>query len=642
NNDWTINFSNYIIGYSKPEQPCEYCRVRQFDCFMTFEGQTGCSPCNALFRTCSFNKPTQERRQKNVVDTLHVVAEDQQQEFGTLTGTKVLTGIKTHEDRAMRKSGVRFAKSAIRALTEWIVNHSDHPYPTEQEKDDLRQKTGLSETQMNNWFANARRRKKHMPRRMDSPGTAAIDIPNNPSWKDLNPMERWKISPPENEPAPLTAIAQAVRQQTPPLDNSSSTHTSRHGSSASSGPQSRRAPSSASLEVTSVNSAVSSQDDSFGSIFSFDSGNSRHSWGSFGSFGSFGPSGIRKDRRRRRRQEVKPKPVADEGRRMFQCTFCTDTFRSKYDWKRHELSLHLSLEKWICAPLGPVICTESGQRKCVFCEELNPSKEHLENHNWTACEEKSPEQRTFFRKDHLRQHMRLMHDCKLNGLMESWKSETTYIRSRCGFCCKTFDTWQDRVDHLAKEFRNGAQMKDWKGCRGFDPQVALLVTNAMPPYLIGSESKTPNPFKASEPASLQWHFDLIPDPGASRFEAAANAGFFHPDQEYAWHNILQQEGIGPDISLPSNNVPGTTSATCWEILTVRLGRYTKLQMSRGIMPTDEMLQREARRIIYDNDDGWEQTAADNPEWLELFKKAHGIMEVGKAFDRVDTLEDLGM
>lgn len=241
----------------------------------------------------------------------------QVKEFGTLTGTKVLTGIKTHEDRAMRKSGVRFAKSAIRALTEWIVNHSDHPYPTEQEKDDLRQKTGLSETQMNNWFANARRRKKHMPRRMDSPGTAAIDIPNNPSWKDLNPMERWKISPPENEPAPLTAIAQAVRQQTPPLDNSSSTHTSRHGSSASSGPQSRRAPSSASLEVTSVNSAVSSQDDSFGSIFSFDSGNSRHSWGSFGSFGSFGPSGIRKDRRRRRRQEVKPKPVADEGRRMF-------------------------------------------------------------------------------------------------------------------------------------------------------------------------------------------------------------------------------------------------------------------------------------------------------------------------------------
>ncbi|KAK7539793.1 uncharacterized protein J3D65DRAFT_619834 [Phyllosticta citribraziliensis] len=651
NNDWTINFSNSILGYSKPEHPCEYCRVRQFDCFMTFEGQTGCSPCNALFRTCSFNRPTQERRPRNVVDTLHVVAEDEQQEFGTLTGTKVLTGIKTHEDRAQdraqRKSGVRFSKPAIRALTEWIVAHSDHPYPTEQEKDELRQKTGLSETQMNNWFANARRRKKHMPRRMDSDGSgasSAIDIPNlpNQSWKDLNPMERWKISPPENEPAPLTAIAQAVRQHTPPLENGSSAHTSRHGSSASSGPQSRRAPSSASLEVTSVNSALSSQDDSFGSIFSFDSGNSRHSWGSFG---SFGPKGIRKERRRRRRQELKSQKPGEDGRRMFQCTFCTDTFKSKYDWSRHEKSLHLSLEKWICAPLGPVItCTASGQRKCVFCEKIDPSKEHLENHNWTACEEKSPEQRTFYRKDHLRQHMRLMHDCKLNELMESWKSETTYIRSRCGFCRKTFDTWQDRVDHLAKEFRNGALMKDWKGCRGFDPQVALLVTNAMPPYLIGSESKTPNPFKASEPASLAWHLSAVPDPGVNRYETVANAGFFHPDQEYAWASILQQEGIGPTTSLPSNNMPtaGAMSATAWEILTVRLGRYTKMQMSHGITPTDNMLQREARRIIYDEDDGWEQTAADNPEWLELFKKAHGIIDAGNNFDRGDTLEDLGM
>jgi hypothetical protein len=37
-----------------------------------------------------------------------------------------------------------------------------------------------------------------------------------------------------------------------------------------------------------------------------------------------------------------------------------------------------------------------------------------------------------------------------------------------------------------------------------------------------------------------------------------------------------------------------------------------------------MLQREARLILYDEADGWEQTAADNSEWLNLFKKAHGI------------------
>ena len=37
-----------------------------------------------------------------------------------------------------------------------------------------------------------------------------------------------------------------------------------------------------------------------------------------------------------------------------------------------------------------------------------------------------------------------------------------------------------------------------------------------------------------------------------------------------------------------------------------------------------MLQNESRRILYGDDDPWNQTSADNPEWLNLFKKAHGI------------------
>jgi hypothetical protein len=64
--------------------------------------------------------------------------------------------------------------------------------------------------------------------------------------------------------------------------------------------------------------------------------------------------------------------------------------------------------------------------------------------------------------------------------MDLWKSEAQVIRSRCGFCGVTFDKWQDRVDHLAKEFRAGAMMNNWKGCRGLDPHVAALVSNAMP------------------------------------------------------------------------------------------------------------------------------------------------------------------
>jgi hypothetical protein len=94
---------------------------------------------------------------------------------------------------------------------------------------------------------------------------------------------------------------------------------------------------------------------------------------------------------------------------MFQCTFCTDHFKTKYDWQRHEKSLHLSLDKWICAPLGEVIVDKStGKRKCVYCDELEPDEEHLATHNHSGCQERGFESRTFYRKDHLRQHLRLM------------------------------------------------------------------------------------------------------------------------------------------------------------------------------------------------------------------------------------------
>jgi hypothetical protein len=92
--------------------------------------------------------------------------------------------------------------------------------------------------------------------------------------------------------------------------------------------------------------------------------------------------------------------------------------------------------------------------------------------------------------------------------MESWKAEAQLIKSRCGFCQMSFEKWQDRVDHLAKEFRNGADMKNWKGCRGLEAHVAIHVTNAMPPYLIANESKSPFPFSASNSSSIKVRFAL--------------------------------------------------------------------------------------------------------------------------------------
>lgn len=89
------------------------------------------------------------------------------------------------------------------------------------------------------------------------------------------------------------------------------------------------------------------------------------------------------------------------------------------------------------------------------------------------------------------------------------------------------------------------------------------------------------------------------------------------------------------------------NVTCWEILTLRLGRFARQHIEKHgpRSLTDEMLQVESRRILYGDDDPWNQTSADNPEWLNLFKKAHGIDTKApvKGIDTIgDVYEDLGI
>ncbi|KAK5175769.1 uncharacterized protein LTR77_000909 [Saxophila tyrrhenica] len=643
-------FENWIPQFIRPTKPCDYCGPRRLNCYIT-RGETCCTPCHSLFRECSLtNTRTLEGMNAatgHLLDTLHVVDEDIAKEQGTLTGIKPLkskTGFTSlpsvRSDDApgsSKRNGIRFPRHAVKVLRDWLDAHQDNPYPTEKEKAELEKRTELSSSQIANWLANARRRRKVTEKArkpMSSPSlkptTPAIDIPaQDKPWDELNPLERWKNSPPEHDPASITDIANAVANSDLPVDQVSTSPSSagrRHKrSSAGSGFSNSRAPSTTSFET----GQTSSKSASTSAAWSQQSSQSR---GSFGSFSS-GLAG-KKDRRRRRRpaQSTLRNP-AEEKKRIFQCTFCTDTFKSKYDWTRHEKSLHLSLEKWICAPLGPVIADPTtGVKTCVYCEEQDPSDEHVETHNHRQCEEKGLDARTFYRKDHLRQHLRLMHSCAMIPCMDNWKSTAVNINSRCGFCGKRFTNWNERVDHLTAHFKAGARMGEWKGCRGLDPAVAAQVTNAMPPYLIGVESTSPNPFSATDRGT--WREDL------PRLE----------DGQYAldFGNLYYEE-IGP--SQKQEKITGLPAkSTCWEILTVRLGQYANEMAEKGIVLTDEMLQVRARYILYESNDTWNQTAADNPEWLDLFKKAHGLDfipgKVGAPGQNVpedlETYQDLGL
>jgi hypothetical protein len=285
--------------------------------------------------------------------------------------------------------------------------------------------------------------------------------------------------------------------------------------------------------------------------------------------------------------------------KKYQCTFCTDTFTTRYDWTRHETSLHLPLKRYICCPFSAVQqCTSSGRQICAYCGLISPSLEHAASHNHQYCQSREPDARIFLRKDHLRQHLRSVHECDMLPYMEHWLLEAVWVNSRCGFCGQRFTSWNERNEHIAAHFKNGYHMGMWKGCRGLDCAVSAQVTAAMPPFLIGLERLRPFPFSASN---------------ARR----------HPN-------------------LPHNR--------SWEFLVTGLHKLIRQKVSQSRPVSDQELQAEARLLTYGSTTTDIKTAADNPEWLDLFKKAYsldilGCMNEGQNSRTAEDLEvyhDLGI
>ncbi|XP_068945226.1 homeobox protein Meis3 isoform X2 [Petaurus breviceps papuanus] len=62
-----------------------------------------------------------------------------------------------HDQRQSKKRGI-FPKVATNIMRAWLFQHLAHPYPSEEQKKQLAQDTGLTILQVNNWFINARRR----------------------------------------------------------------------------------------------------------------------------------------------------------------------------------------------------------------------------------------------------------------------------------------------------------------------------------------------------------------------------------------------------------------------------------------------------------------------------------------------------
>ncbi|EGX92775.1 homeobox and C2H2 transcription factor, putative [Cordyceps militaris CM01] len=762
--------------YETPLAACAHCVAGAFSCKKLRQGSYKgyCTSCVALRVECSFAGDAKVAAidpaaafPPNPWPVMGQHPNTMQSSFTNLhaadaaTSASEINAIIAPIPSAPPKIGARFSRESVRILKNWLSTHTRHPYPSEEEKEMLQRQTGLNKVQITNWLANARRRGKVQPPRSVSPNIrnwstpGSMDIPQRrgtPALEAMNPLQRWQVSPPEHEPASVSAIARAVTASSSALSSGLNSPYSFNYTDDGSNRSVCKESSTSSLGTSQ------SSNGSFGSAYSH---GSRHSWGSFGS----APFNSRGRRRRRRRGTAKIEGTAHPSAplKTFQCTFCTETFRTKHDWQRHEKSLHLSLERWVCTPDGPrVLNPETGQMSCVFCGVNNPDDAHIDSHNHSACQERAIEERTFYRKDHLNQHLRLVHNVKfLDNAMKQWKIATPEIRSRCGFCGIVMDSWTIRVDHLAEHFKTGYSMADWKGDWGFEVPVLDMVENSIPPYLIHHERKSPMPYFALQPppasprnayeliklelanfgssyweqhgkpptddelclegcriifasellsiqgiaTQVSWLRDIVMNDEeisrkakfgplrraaelqnlkingkdnlfeecpmeiqlhqfvkakrllglsamddelqeeACRIVSRVEEMCTHPSEAVAnwllrlikrstsWLSSFRRRAHLPrteDIKSETIRSKDLTSIDSTILSYSRLERelsdYLKAQRCLNKEPSDEDLQRQARIIIYEFDDGWNQTAADNMQWLDAFKERHALAE----------------
>ncbi|PVI08091.1 hypothetical protein DM02DRAFT_648154 [Periconia macrospinosa] len=151
----------------------------------------------------------------------------------------------------------------------------------------------------------------------------------------------------------------------------------------------------------------------------------------------------------------------------FYCTFCQKRFQSQTEWMKHEQTIHMPAELWVCCPR-----TGDFPRRCPFCAKKDPSPSHLADHNYLTCQSKPLSERTFSQQDYFLQHVNQEHKVspdqkplRLSELLEAWRHPLPvkfgHQALHCGFCGQLFSTYRERTDHVAAHFIAGLDMMSW-------------------------------------------------------------------------------------------------------------------------------------------------------------------------------------
>ena len=313
----------------------------------------------------------------------------------------------------------------LNVLQTWLETHEENPYPSPDEKKFPADATGLTVKQLSTWFVNARTRQ-------------------------ATPLEAWISSSSEDEAASPSDIHRALQNNDLGFSSPNSCYGSPVGSD------------------FSVKSALSQCSDAV----------------------------LSAPQKRGRKAPVKPlfmrnnsitsdlastPPLPQSPSANYQCTFCHKTLTAK-TWKRHEEVVHLPRSRWTCMACGPPVKVSTVLRggmgplsKCALCHASDPDANHFEHcHRVAECLRKPEDERTFNRKDHLKQHLKQFHslDSIEGDITDKWEKKLDHSHHiwHCGFCGQKLCDWDARASHIAEHFRQGMKMCSWDSQRAVDDQ----------------------------------------------------------------------------------------------------------------------------------------------------------------------------
>ncbi|KAH5014171.1 hypothetical protein HBI74_184880 [Parastagonospora nodorum] len=352
-----------------------------------------------------------------------------------------------------------------------------NPYPCSWEIDIIAHQANLDVKKVRNWFNNTRARKKGgdvdtlqqehvdavgclLGARLSRDSLGALEQQGAEDVQPPQPLAVYLAQSYQEEAVQLPDVQAALETDT--LSGSADFHDAWLGM-----PRGRNG---------SIITSVDSSDGTAPTSFTVSSSGSRSNISSFG-----------RDRRRgRRRMAWKESPhnnrakfngVNSSGEPQkdlaFFCTFCPRAFKTKYEWVRHEDSVHALRTTWICCDTkAPFLQT------CPFCGHMHPDDAHMAGHKYQQCSNKPESQRTFYRRDHFIQHLhhihfanakhpsvrvgcqaRLMategHNFGCKDLAMRWRRFGAPMKRddpmlHCGMCGKRSKDWSERCEHVAQ------------------------------------------------------------------------------------------------------------------------------------------------------------------------------------------------